>query len=163
MGRSYLCGQHGRANPRTSRSPLQVHAGQRVELFQLAHPCQTSRWYDAEAATSTVEHAIGLGSSAVIRHIRGVPETCPACGSHRLSPQRGMNSEHPDIEWERPTCEKCGWVGDPVPIFATADSYEPEEEVRPPPDCECVIPTVPLRTLKKPSDRLPSHPPHKGQ
>ena len=124
---------------------------------------KTSRWYDAEAATSTVEHAISLGTSAVVRHLRSVPETCPACGSHRLSPQRGVNSEHPDIEWERPTCEKCGWAGESVPIFATPDSYEPEAEDRPPPDGECVIPTVPLRTLKKPSDRLPSHPPHKGQ
>ncbi len=113
----------------------------------------TSTWFDAEAATSTVEHAIGLGTSAVVRHIRGVPETCPACGSHRLSPQRGVNSEYSDIKWERPTCEKCGWTGDPVPIFATADSYESEEENRPPPDGECVIPTVPLRTLKKPGDR----------
>ncbi|MGA9826252.1 MAG: hypothetical protein WBQ53_15650 [Methylocystis sp.] len=114
---------------------------------------KTSRWYDAEAATSTVEHAVSLGTSAVVRHLRGVPETCPACGSHRLSPQRGVNSEYPDIEWERPTCEKCGWAGEPVPIFATADSYEPEEENRPPPDGEYVIPTVPLRTLKKPGDR----------
>ena len=63
-----------------------------------------------------------------------------------------MNSEYPDIEWERPTCEKCGWAGEPLPIFATTDSYEPEED-RPPPESECVIPTVPLRTLKKPGDR----------
>jgi hypothetical protein len=70
---------------------------------------KTSRWHDAEAATSTVEHAISLGTSAVIRHIRGVPKACPACGSHRLSPQRGVNSDCADIEWERPTCEKCGW------------------------------------------------------
>jgi hypothetical protein len=114
---------------------------------------KASRWQDAEAATSTVEHAISLGTSAVIRHLRGVPETCPACGSHRFSPQRGINSEYPNIEWERPTCEKCGWAGSPVPIFATVASYEPQEGDRPPPDGECVIPTVPLRTLKKPGDR----------
>ena len=113
---------------------------------------KASKWHDAEAATSTVEHAISLGSSAVIRHMRGVPETCPACGSHRLSPQRGVNSEFPDIEWERPTCEKCGWAGDPVPIFSTPNSYNADEEDRPTPEGECVVPTVPLRTLLKPGD-----------
>ena len=112
---------------------------------------KSSRWHDAEAGTSTVEHAISLGSSAVIRHIRGVPDVCPACGSHRLSPQRGFDPEAPDIEWERPTCDKCDWVGQPVPIFATADSYEVEEE-RPPPEGECVFQTVPLRKLLKPGD-----------
>lgn len=33
-----------------------------------------------------------------IRHIRGVPEQCPVCGSQRLSPQRGYHEEFPDIE-----------------------------------------------------------------
>jgi hypothetical protein len=110
---------------------------------------KNSRWHDAEAATSSVEHAISLAVSAVVRHMRGVPETCSACGSHRLSPQRGKNSEYPDIEWERPTCEKCGWAGTPVPILASPDAYEKETEKRPP-DGACVIPTVPLRTLLKP-------------
>ena len=50
---------------------------------------KTSTWFDAEAATATVENTISLGTSAVIRHLRGVPETCPACGSRRLSPERG--------------------------------------------------------------------------
>ena len=40
-----------------------------------------STWYDAEAATTTVEHALGLAASLVVRHVRGVPESCPACGS----------------------------------------------------------------------------------
>jgi hypothetical protein len=113
---------------------------------------KTSRWHDAEAATSTVEHAITLAVSAVIRHMRGVPETCPACGSHRLSPQRGENSEYPEIEWERPTCEKCGWVGVPVPILERPDAYE-EPEDHSPPDGDHVIPSVPLRKLIKPGDR----------
>jgi hypothetical protein len=56
---------------------------------------KVSTWYDAEAAASTVEHA----------HVRAVPEACPACGSNRLSPERGYHSNVPDIEWERPTCE----------------------------------------------------------
>ena len=49
----------------------------------------TSTWFDAEAATSTVEHAIGLGTSAVVRHIRGVPEDSPRMWfRHQLSPMR---------------------------------------------------------------------------
>jgi hypothetical protein len=111
---------------------------------------KASRWFDAEAAASTTEHAISLGTSAVIRHMRGVPETCPACGSHKLSPQRGFGPEFPETEWERPTCDKCEWVGDAVPVFSTPDAYRSEGEDRPPPDGDCIVPTVPLRTLLKP-------------
>src|SRR6186997_2971862 len=37
-----------------------------------------STWHDAEAALTTVEHALSLAASLVIRHVRGVPEACPA-------------------------------------------------------------------------------------
>src|SRR5438445_309658 len=53
---------------------------------------KTSTWYDAEAATSTVEHALGLVTSLGVRHVREVPEACPGCGSTRLSPERGHHS-----------------------------------------------------------------------
>jgi hypothetical protein len=110
---------------------------------------KSSKWHDAEAAVATTENAISLCTSAVIRHMRGVPETCPACGSHRLSPERGFRTDLPDVEWERPTCYKCDWTGEPVPIL---DVPEPAErhDGNPPPG-ECIIPTVPLRALKKPS------------
>lgn len=72
---------------------------------------KSSRWHDAEAAIAATENAIILCTSAVILHIRGVPEQCPSCGSHRLSPQRGYREDLPDVEWERPTCDKCGWTG----------------------------------------------------
>jgi hypothetical protein len=111
---------------------------------------KASTWYDAEAAASTVEHTLRLAGSLVVRHVRAVPEACPACGSNRLSPERGHHSNVPDIEWERPTCEKCGWVGAPVPIFGDPDAYAPKEKDRPPPEGECVIPTLPLRALRKP-------------
>jgi hypothetical protein len=111
---------------------------------------KASNWYDAEAAVTTVEHALGLAASLVIRHVRAVPEACSACGSNRLSPQRGFHSSLPDVEWERPTCEKCGWLGEPVPILGDPGAYVAEEEDRPPPEGECVIPTVPLRELRKP-------------
>jgi hypothetical protein len=106
-----------------------------------------SKWHDAEAAIATTENTIGLCTSSVIRHMRGVPETCPACGSHRLSPERGFRSDLPDIEWERPTCTKCDWTGEPVPIHNVPEP--PEGTDRTPPEGECVIPTVPLRALKR--------------
>jgi hypothetical protein len=113
---------------------------------------KASTWYDAEAATTTVEHALGLSASLVVRHMRGVPEACPGCGSNRLSPQRGFHSSAPDIEWERPTCDKCGWTGEPVPILADPEAYVDKSE-RPAPEGDCVIPTVPLRELRKPGKR----------
>jgi hypothetical protein len=111
---------------------------------------KASTWHDAEAATTTVEHALGLAVSLVLRHLRGVPDACPACGSTRLSPQRGFHSSTPDLEFERPTCEKCGWVGDPVPILGRPQDYVADEEEREPPADDCVIPELPLRELIKP-------------
>jgi len=108
-----------------------------------------SKWHDAEAAIATTENAISLCTSAVIRYLRGVPEACPVCGSHRLSPQRGFREDFPDLEWERPTCDKCDWTGEPVPIVNVPES--PECSDRTPPAGECIISTVPLRVLKKPS------------
>lgn len=112
---------------------------------------KASTWHDAEAATTTVEHALGLAASLVIRDLRGVPDACPACGSTRLFPQRGFHSSDPDVEWERPTCNKCGWAGDPVPILADPEAYAAKDDDHPPPEGECVIQTVPLRELRKPS------------
>lgn len=109
-----------------------------------------SRWHDAEAALSATESALSLCISAVLRHLRGVPEACPVCGSHRLSPQRVYNEEFPEVEWERPTCDKCDWVGEPVridPIPKTQPSRERSAS-----EGECIVPKVPLRILKKPAD-----------
>ena len=108
-----------------------------------------SRWHDAEAALATTENTITLCTSSVIRFMRGVPETCPACGSHRLSPQRGFRDDLLEVEWERPTCDKCDWTGEPVPILDVPET--PNETDRPLPEDECVIPTAPLKELKKPS------------
>jgi predicted RNA-binding Zn-ribbon protein involved in translation (DUF1610 family) len=110
---------------------------------------KSSHWNDAEAAIAVTENAIALCASAVIRHIRGVPDRCPSCGSQQLSPERGYRSDLPDEEWERPVCDKCGWTGAPVRITLADD--KPAER-RDPPEGECVIPTVPLRRLRRPSD-----------
>ncbi len=109
---------------------------------------KSSKWHDAEAATSTTEHAVSLCISAVIQHIRGVPEACPACGSHRLSPQRAVDPQSPEIEWERPACMKCDWVGTPVRINRVPGMLSATDS--PPPEGECIVPTVPLRQLDRP-------------
>jgi hypothetical protein len=110
---------------------------------------KSSHWHDAEAGIAATENAIALSTSAVIRHLRGVPEQCPQCGSQRLSPERGYRQDLPDVEWERPVCDKCGWTGAPVPV--TNVPAVPREPAGPP-DGECIVPTVPLRQLRRPSD-----------
>ena len=113
---------------------------------------KSSTWYDAEATSATVEHALGLVTSLAVRQVRAVPEACPSCGSNRLSPERGHNSAMPEIEWERPVCSKCGWTGEPVPILGEPAAYAPEDNEGAPPEGECIIPTVPLRRLRRLSE-----------
>jgi hypothetical protein len=109
---------------------------------------KSSNWYDAESAVSVADNAIGLSISAVIRHLRGVPEHCPSCGSQRLSPERGYRSDLPDVTWERPVCSKCGWKGNPV---AVKDVVRPRDRSRAAAsEGDCIIPTTPLRQLKRP-------------
>jgi hypothetical protein len=99
---------------------------------------------DAEAAVASTELALSLFSTALIRHIRGVPDCCPSCGSQRISPLRGAHSSDPMTVYERPVCEKCGWTGTPVVV---APSPAPPD--RPPPEGECVVMAKPLRTMRR--------------
>lgn len=78
---------------------------------------KASTWHDAEAAVSTTEHATGLCTITLTMRLRRIPESCPECGSHRLSPERGM-FEDAEGEYERPVCMKCDWAGDIVLIEA---------------------------------------------
>jgi hypothetical protein len=103
---------------------------------------KTSTYYDAEAAFSSVENALSLFASLVIRYTRGVPETCPKCGSYKLAPQRAVGNETPGATWERPACRRCGWVGDPVQVEGKPSRIPSGPR---PPVGDCVIPTVPLR------------------
>jgi hypothetical protein len=96
---------------------------------------------DAQAAFDTTEHAMSLLTSALIRHVRGVPDRCPACGSSRLSPERAFDPDAPDDFYERPACQKCSWRGTPVRVTPEP----PRETPAPPPKSECVFMTVPLR------------------
>jgi hypothetical protein len=111
---------------------------------------KSSHLRDAEAAVSVTENAMTMAVAVIIQQIRGVPDDCPACGSQRLSPERGVHSSDPETIWERPTCDECGWTGEPVRIAQVPE--EPREE-RPPPEGDCVIPQPPLRVLKKPGDQ----------
>jgi hypothetical protein len=115
---------------------------------------KSSHWHDAEAAFSVSENAIGLCISTVIQHLRGVPTQCPACGSKRLSPQRGYDRRSPGTEWERPTCDKCDWAGAPVPIKNV--QQDSGNAVRKRSEGDCVIATTPLRELKRPRTGNPS-------
>jgi predicted RNA-binding Zn-ribbon protein involved in translation (DUF1610 family) len=109
---------------------------------------KSSHWHDAEAAIAVSETAISLCTSAVIRFIRGVPDQCPACGSQRLSPERGYRDDEPETEWERPTCDKCGWVGEPVRIETVPqDDHASTPSI---PQGDCTVPTTPLRQLRRP-------------
>jgi hypothetical protein len=46
------------------------------------------------------------------------PPNCRTLRYHR---------DFPEVEWERPTCDKCGWAGEPVPID---EVLEPHDESR---------------------------------
>jgi hypothetical protein len=97
---------------------------------------------DAEAALSSTELTLSLFTTGLIRHIRGVPDRCPSCRSQRLSPEPGFNTKEPEVVFERPVCQKCGWTGSPVIVAASPRSSE-----RFPPDGDCVVMDPPLRDL----------------
>jgi hypothetical protein len=96
---------------------------------------------DAEAAFASTELTMSLFTTALIRHLRGVPERCPSCGSQRLSPERGFNTLERDVIFERPACQKCGWTGEPVLIVPMS----PKADEAAPPNGECGIMDRPLR------------------
>lgn len=110
----------------------------------------SSNWHDAEAAVSATDTVISLCTNAATLHIRNVPNACPQCGDHRLTPLRAQNPDNPDEIWERPYCTQCEWAGDPVriteePVAIISRTEKLNEDA-------CVIPTVPLRKLTKPGD-----------
>lgn len=116
---------------------------------------QSATWHDADAGVSTVEHVVGFASSLVIRFARDVPEECPKCSSPHLTPEEGRRSDRPEVVWERPTCSACGWTGNPVPVSLEPLAEDDELLIREggnADDDECIIPSVPLRGLKKPTD-----------
>lgn len=77
---------------------------------------QSATWHDAEAARDATAYAIETTVSVILRHLRGVPEQCPDCGSFGLAPEEGVNTEAPEIVWERPVCGDCGWTGEAIRV-----------------------------------------------
>jgi hypothetical protein len=106
---------------------------------------RTAHFHDAEAALAATEQTLSLFTTATIRHIRGVPDCCPSCGSQRLAPERGMYSSEPDKLYERPVCTACGWAGEPVEVPVGPSATERSQS-----EGDCVIMTVPLRGARPP-------------
>ena len=95
---------------------------------------------DAEAALSATEQALSLFTTACIHHLRGVPDSCPSCGSQRLVPERGAHTSQPEKVFERPVCTACNWTGAPVEVPVDTAPFEHRQ-----PEGECVTMDVPLR------------------
>jgi hypothetical protein len=76
---------------------------------------------------------------------RRVPFAVPiAC-----HPSAGIRTDIPDVKGERPACDKCDWKGEPVPILDLPSAEQAEQRQ---PEGDCIIPIVPLKLLKKPSN-----------
>jgi hypothetical protein len=118
----------------------------------------SATWHDAEAALSTTEHVLGLASSLVLRHIRSVPDQCPECGSPHLNPQEGWLEEEPEIVWERPVCDACGWTGTPVAVGERDPGVMQEDIISRTGSTDtdgCGIMAVPLMNLRRPGKSNP--------
>lgn len=113
---------------------------------------KSATWVDADMASSTLQHAVAMATTLILRGIRGVPNECPSCGSPHLQPQHGENAEAPGVMWERPLCADCGWTGRAVPI-SDVNTDMPIISREGERSDEHSIMTVPLRSLVKPGDR----------
>lgn len=62
---------------------------------------------DAVLALEATQHALATFGTAVLRHARGIPDRCPACGSYQV----GLRCREPDESAEPvPGCRRCGWI-----------------------------------------------------
>jgi hypothetical protein len=109
-----------------------------------------SNWHDAEAAVAATESSISLCTNAVTLFIRDVPNACPECGDHGLTPLRAENPDVPDETWERAFCTACEWMGEPVRI--TDEPVAIITRIAKANEGKCVIPTVPMRRLVRPGE-----------
>lgn len=124
------------------RQLLKTSAKATWEFVNWLTHSRSAHYHDSEAALGATEQTLNLFTTACIRHMRGVPERCPGCGSQRLAPERGRKAAEPDRIFERPVCAICGWSGVPVEISGAPTL---DESDRPEPEGDCVIMTVPLR------------------
>lgn len=111
---------------------------------------KSATWHDAEAAQTTVDHAIGFGTSVLLRVIRLVPEQCPKCGSPQLAPEESRPEERPGTVWQRPACQDCDWTGLPVRVDHDAQRLTLIRREGGDDTGECIVPDVPLTRLARP-------------
>lgn len=128
---------------RNRRSLLKSSADIAWEFTNWLTHARRAHFYDADAALGVTELTLSLFTTTLIRHLRGVPDCCPSCGSQRLSPERGFNTSDPDTIFERPVCQKCGWTGKPVMVSPTETETDQAH-----PEGECVTMNPPLRQLR---------------
>ena len=62
---------------------------------------------DAVLAVDGTQHVIAVFGTAIFRHMRGIPDRCPACGSYKI----GLRP-HPSTEESVAGCTKCGWLSE---------------------------------------------------
>lgn len=128
------------ASHRDRRALLKSTADNAWKFTNWLTHAREAHFNDAEASIASTELTLSLFTTALIRHIRGVPDRCPSCGSQRLSPERGFNESDPETIFERPVCQKCSWAGKPVMVAPS-----PPRPDRSAPDGDCAIMTQPLR------------------
>lgn len=105
---------------------------------------KTASIQDAEMAFHITELTVSLLTGGVTRFLRGVPSQCPRCGSLKLSPERARNPEDPTQVFERPSCTRCDWKGEPKQIAERPVGESPQ------PTGDCYTMDVPLRRRKRP-------------
>jgi hypothetical protein len=133
------------ANQKARRQLLKASAKASWQFVNWLTHAKRSHLHDAEAALAATEQTLGLFTTAYIRYLRGVPDSCPSCGSQRLAPERGLLSTEPDKVYERPICKACGWGGEPVEVTIAPRVSETKD-----PEGDCVIMSVPLRGTPPP-------------
>ena len=142
MGDTLLSG----ASQKARRQLVKSAAKSAWEFVNWLTHSKSGHFHDAEAAVAATEHVINLFTTACIRHVRGVPECCPSCGSQRLAPERGVHTGRRGKVYERPVCPVCNWTGEPVEVQAT---LKPAPS-RSAPEGDCVTMDVPLRGSRAP-------------
>ena len=133
------------SNHKARRSLLKASAKATWDFVNWLTHSRNAHLDDAQAGLSATEEVLGLFTTACIRHLRGVPDSCPACGSQRFAPERGVHTSEPDTTFERPVCMVCNWTGSPVEVQVAVRLREPS-----PPEGDCVIMEMPLRGPEPP-------------
>lgn len=112
---------------------------------------KSGNWIDAEMATTTVSHTLNMAILMVIRYFKGIPDQCPECKSQNFYAEEGMNTELPEVIFERPICSDCGWAGDPIPIGERTDEETEKFIIREGEiNNECGIMSTPLMEITRP-------------